>query len=127
VKRASMPTLVGSYKTPKGRVISGEELSHVSNKLRNRLFKHSAQAESSNGVVLCASSILNKVQILCAYHHAMKPIANTQSHLQTLERMTNAYVDKNFGSPSGSPSITLGGQTQSKVLSPEDVDSMVSR
>jgi len=48
---------------------------------------------------------------------------------QTLERMTNAYVDKYMknSSNSATPYIGTGTQVQTKVLSPDDIDAMVSR
>lgn len=46
---------------------------------------------------------------------------------QTLERMTNAYVDKYMKSPPGANSTYMGQTTPGKTLSPDDLEAMLGR
>jgi hypothetical protein len=52
----------------------------------------------------------------------------TNMHSQTLEKMTNAYVDKHMRAGAGSSPAQNGDSlTHSKVLSPDDEEALVSR
>lgn len=72
--KSNEPWLKGTFRTDKGRIITGEEL------------------------------------------------------CQSLERMTNAYVDKYMNAaPNGTPYMASGITLNHKTLTPDDVDAMISR